>query len=385
MSHRRTVAFIAALISIVPAIAFAAPACAEDLPPEWTVMVYMDGDNDLEASALADLAEMTAAGSDEDVNIVVLLDTLSGPADLLYVAEGSTQTIAEWGEVAMDDGANLVMFMTTVEALYPAQRTALVMYDHGGGLFGLCWDDTTGVDECIRLPELADALDQAGADLDLLVFNACLMGQAEIAFQVAHHADIVVFSEEIMSIRGFEWHLAFDGLRADPTMDGTALGLLLGANYAANNAAATGSLFTVSVCRSADMLAVADAFAAAADAQVAAMDEYASVFKECRNRAEEVEAYGPVDVIEYMSNVAGSGKIDDLTVRSTAQQVVDAVEEAILYHWALQWVEGMNGLGVYFPRNNTQEEWTVDGEVYSALPFCQETGWDAFLAAYDAA
>ena len=85
MSHRRTIAFIAALISIVPAIAFAAPACAEDLPPEWTVMVYMDGDNDLEASALVDLAEMAASGPGTDVNIVVLLDTLTGPAELLLV------------------------------------------------------------------------------------------------------------------------------------------------------------------------------------------------------------------------------------------------------------------------------------------------------------
>jgi len=382
---KKLVFIVAAFMSVVPAVALAAPAAAEDTLPAWTVMVYMDGDNDLEASALADLAEMAAAGSDEDVNIVVLLDTLSGPADLLYVAEGSTQTVAEWGEVPMDDGANLVRFITTVEALYPSEKTALVMYDHGGGLFGLCWDDTTGADECIRLLELADALDQAGADLDLLVFNACLMGQAEIAFQVAHHADTVVFSEQIMSMRGFEWHLALDALRAEPTMDGTALGLLLGANYAANNAAATGSLFTVSVLDTSAMDAVVGAFAAAAAAQTAAMDEYASQLRECRNTAEEADPYGPVDVVEYMSNVAACARIDDLTVRSTAQQVVDAVEEAVLYHWALQWVEGMNGLGVYFPRNNTQEEWTVDGEVYSALPFCQETGWDAFLAAYDAA
>jgi hypothetical protein len=37
VSHRRIVAFITALISIIPAIAFAAPACAEDMRPEWTV------------------------------------------------------------------------------------------------------------------------------------------------------------------------------------------------------------------------------------------------------------------------------------------------------------------------------------------------------------
>ena len=380
--NRRFFAAVAAFVSLVPMIALAAPAGADGELPEWTVMVYMDGDNDIEDFALADLAEMTASGSSEDVNMVVLLDTLTDTADLMYLADGSATTVQEWGEVAMDDGRTLSRFIGTVEELYPAQRTALVLWDHGGGILGVCWDDTSGVDETIRLPELDEALDQADAHFDLMVFNAYLMGQAEIAYQSADHADVLVFSEEVMSGRGFKWDSALDGLRSDPGMDGTALGIMLASNYAANNQDSMGSLFTISVCRSAGVLAVADAMAAAAAAQTEAMDEYANALRECRNRAEEAEAYGPVDIIEYMSNVAADRNIDDEGVRSTANRVVEAVDHAILFHWHLQWVEGMNGLGVYFPRNNTQDEWNVVGDVYSGLSFCGYTGWDEFLAAF---
>ncbi|MGB2825071.1 MAG: clostripain-related cysteine peptidase, partial [Thermoplasmata archaeon] len=44
---------------------------------EWTVMVYLDGDNNLEPYGLSDLAEMEAVGSVDGVNVIVLMDTYS--------------------------------------------------------------------------------------------------------------------------------------------------------------------------------------------------------------------------------------------------------------------------------------------------------------------
>ena len=54
---------------------------------EWTFMVYLDGDNNLEAAAIDDLNEMEAAGgSTADVNIIVLIDLCSSEngADSVY-------------------------------------------------------------------------------------------------------------------------------------------------------------------------------------------------------------------------------------------------------------------------------------------------------------
>lgn len=66
--------------SRVPALA--GPTGPPDDPPAqtgtdvaaWTFMVYLAADNDLEGDGVNDLLEMAEVGSDEDVNIVVLVD-----------------------------------------------------------------------------------------------------------------------------------------------------------------------------------------------------------------------------------------------------------------------------------------------------------------------
>ena len=43
----------------------------------WTVLVYLDGDNNLESDALDDFREMAAVGSSDELKIVVQLDRIS--------------------------------------------------------------------------------------------------------------------------------------------------------------------------------------------------------------------------------------------------------------------------------------------------------------------
>jgi len=50
----------------------------EKVPKEWTILVYMNGDNSLEAEAVNDLNEMEQLGSGERVNIVVQVDRTAG-------------------------------------------------------------------------------------------------------------------------------------------------------------------------------------------------------------------------------------------------------------------------------------------------------------------
>ena len=45
---------------------------------DWTFMVYVDGDNNLESAAVDDFLEMASVGSDQNINIVVQMDRISG-------------------------------------------------------------------------------------------------------------------------------------------------------------------------------------------------------------------------------------------------------------------------------------------------------------------
>ncbi len=45
---------------------------------EWTILVYMDGNNNLESAAIDDILEMSSVGSTDEMNIVVQFDLISG-------------------------------------------------------------------------------------------------------------------------------------------------------------------------------------------------------------------------------------------------------------------------------------------------------------------
>jgi len=61
--------FVLVLVLITTGCGGVAPPIS-DLP-EWTIMVYLDGDNDLEKYAIDDFLEMASVGSTSDVNIIV--------------------------------------------------------------------------------------------------------------------------------------------------------------------------------------------------------------------------------------------------------------------------------------------------------------------------
>ena len=45
---------------------------------EWTFMIYLDGDNNLEEAGIDDFLEIASVGSDSNINIVVQFDRIGG-------------------------------------------------------------------------------------------------------------------------------------------------------------------------------------------------------------------------------------------------------------------------------------------------------------------
>ncbi len=116
------------------------------LLPAWTFMVFLNGDNNLESAALTDFIEMSDVGSTAEVNIVVQMDRTTDPPmdygdwsgtkrfriekNMLPVPESAAMDL---GEVNMGDPQALKDFLDWSMSTYPAQRYALVIWDHGDG------------------------------------------------------------------------------------------------------------------------------------------------------------------------------------------------------------------------------------------------------------
>ena len=64
------------------------------LQADWTFMVYLNGDNNTEASAVNDFLKMAHIGSTADVNVVVQFDR--SPLDQTTGGVGYTDANGDW-------------------------------------------------------------------------------------------------------------------------------------------------------------------------------------------------------------------------------------------------------------------------------------------------
>ena len=108
---------------------------------KWTFMVYMAGDNNLDGAALRDIAEMARAGSTKDVNILVQLDRIEDNLTRRFrITQGGgfkTDCIESFGDTNTGDPQILYDFVKWAADNHPADRYALILWNHGSGW----WED----------------------------------------------------------------------------------------------------------------------------------------------------------------------------------------------------------------------------------------------------
>ncbi len=109
----------------------------------WTILVYLHGDSNLEGSTVADLHEMQAIGSSANFRLVIQWDraSVSGGVRAL-VTKGGLEVCQTLPEQNSDDPNVLSSFLDWGLKTFPAARTGLILWDHGGQ-----WDGGFGGDE----------------------------------------------------------------------------------------------------------------------------------------------------------------------------------------------------------------------------------------------
>ena len=240
------------LVSLLLAlVSVGATASAQKQPVEWTVMVYLDGDNNLEHSALMDMLEMEQS-LPEDVEVVVRVDRHKAHSDVLGNWSGTrlyrvrrgepfdikkaamglnvplpkdfaSELLEDWGEADMADPATLVRFIRTVAEHFPAKRYALIPWDHGSGaaLAGMLNDEDGGKGS-MSLRDFARAVHQGAQFLprkrfDLVKYELCLMGQLDVLYETVPLADYAFASPPVEPCQGSDYLSILPMFRKDVT------------------------------------------------------------------------------------------------------------------------------------------------------------------------
>lgn len=371
----------------------AAPVVQPGDPKAWTIMVYIAADNDLESYGLTDLNEMEAALGASNVQVVVLLDrspdhdssagnwtdtrmgavVLDGNNSDLTSLNSSTSI----GEVNTGDPATLTRFIDWTAANHAADNYALVIWDHGGGLSGAAWDDTNGGDN-LTLKEMSSAIANAAIDhLDVLAFDACLMGMVEVAAQFNDVADYLVASEELVPGTGFAYDDMLNTLEALSAPSALDVVDAMLDSYAAEYPGESDiTLSAVDLSQVDALNAALNQFTTATIGQLGNRATLSAVRAAARDSVDFPSdgSYDYVDLRDFMSRLASSSAHS--TVRTAASGVVTALDAAVVDEVGS--VARAGGLSIYLPFGNDWVDTSYNASQYAFV--ADVPRWDDFLA-----
>lgn len=363
--------------TLIPALADLGPA-EPDADRNWTVAIYLGGDNDLEGAAITDLLEMQRGLPATGCEVVVLLDRHrdddDAPADwtdtrVLRVRPGSDGTFERIGEPEerdTSDPSTLASFVTGVFRRYPAKHHAVFVWDHGGGFTGICIDDDApGRIEGKRMLSLADvrlglatALQNTGlVKLDLIAFDACLMAQLDVALAMHDLADAMVASEATVPGSGYPYASVLPKFADD--VGGREIAKTIVDEYGtfSDDLFESGSTLCAFDLRRAPGVAGAlDQLArqalAASDGQWRALAR-ALFYVECyqpRNERIDDHAFASIDLMDLTSRLRDIPGIDDPTLDTLQLQIAAMV--LARYSGAERTLS--HGLSIYGPHRSGQ-------------------------------
>ena len=370
---------------------------------EWTIMIYLDGDNDLETEAIVDFMEMSEVGSTDDVNIVVQFDRISGydgsyggwtGCERFLVTQGMTPEVANsfesLGEVNMGSSQTLIDFGNMAVQSFPANRYALVLWDHGDSWLGVCWDESSSYDR-LTMPELNASLStivsaNSLSTIDVLWFDACFMASMEVAYEVADYCSSIVGSEMVEPGTGANYELTLTALTSNPFMTSGELCQQIVSDFvnSYDSTPEPGYIeadVTQSAINSSNVSTLAASVDALSNELAENVAEYINYIRFIRFKVEYYDLiYADLhDIAWKMSEYLPSGM-----AKTYAFEVMAAVNNTVFAedHWDMpgeQRLINATGLMIYFPIYSPHYYPEYEsGEV----AFPPDTHWDEFLSAY---
>ncbi len=345
-----------------------------DVKRNWTVLVYMAADNDIEAAAYYDIKEMEAVGSTASVNIIVYVDFLTnnspyhGSGAFTYNITKDTAPLNTtiWSpllnttlpkEPDMADPNTLLEFVRFGQSYAPALNYLLILWDHGLGYNGICFDETNSNDWLLP-HEIALVLENDTIEsIELIAFDASLMGQFELAYEIKDGIDYMIFSEDIVPIEGFPYQVFLNSLILIPNSSPVALAqeivdryiqaYLPGGVYFQNYPTSPSTL-CLSVLNTSWIDSVSSWFNRTIDELLTplTLPWYYSSICEARGLTQQFSIANFIDLASFTYQL--SQHVLNLDVQSLTNNLTNAILSAVVYEQHLSGLPGATGLSINF-------------------------------------
>jgi hypothetical protein len=232
----------------------------------FTVMCYMNGDNDLTREVLHAVDRMETVGSSEDMHIFALVDggreatpVYGDPwtgTKLLKISRDETigrlrsQVLCDLGEANLADPRTLEDFVRYC-LRFPADKYLFFFFSHGrgiidthtlkrpGGKTQLCVSPEETNQAILARPQFRDAIRRAMGErrFELMVLFSCLTNMVEVGYGFRDTTRYLVGSEDeirlvdhppgTFQIRGIRFEELLKRLREEPNLSARGMGQVL--------------------------------------------------------------------------------------------------------------------------------------------------------------
>ena len=329
---------------------------------DWTIFVYLCG-SDLESeygAASNDIEEAFAANSSDQIRVVYQTggstfwyqDIKDDGIERYLLENGELELVDEQPSASMGDSSTLQDFLSWGIENYPAEKMALIFWDHGSGsINGVCFDEKYDYDS-LSLLDIDEALngvyDQMTDRFEFIGFDACLMSTVEAANMLTPYARYMFASQEIEPGSGWNYTTMLDDLVAEPQLNGAQLGEKVCREYYKHCGGSDGSQSTAT-------FSVTD-LSRIDDALIAVNDAFRVIYENCdlgdASRAMlEADSFGGNNVSEGYSNMVDLGNmLDKLSgYGEEVTEAANALKSCVVCTMNGRLHKNATGLSIYYP------------------------------------
>jgi len=350
-------------------------------------MVYLDGDNDLENEAINNFLLMSEVGSTYDVNIIVQFDrnpSFNNDYDdwnstkRYYINKGmipdNSNALMDLGELNMGDPQTLIDFSNWAIQNYPARKYFLILWDHGSGWDGVCYDGTSN-DDYLDINELGVSFKEITNNgvnkLEVIGFDACVMQMLEVSYELRNYGNFMLASEALQ-LGGWIYNSTFSSLTKNPRMSTINLGIEFINDFIVENIC--GYLNTLSLINLEHIDNLKNSVNNLAEKLV--NEDYIEEIILTNEIVEEyqyLEYRFSIDLYDFASLL--KNYIENTEIKNSAQIVMNEIERVVEYEKHGSDYLNSYGISIYLPI----DEYNYD---YSESSFAKDNFWNEFIIWY---
>lgn len=175
---------------------------------KWTILIYADGNNEMNDTMYNSMLACKKAGSNKNVNVIMQIGLINNNETKYddiwlgvrryYIKRNNSLLIENLGKLNMADPNNLYKFIKWGMENYKSEHYMLVLSGHGADFVGCLTDLSLNVPYIMGIPEMIKAINSINETskdkIDVLVLDMCYMNSIEVIYELGKEENTAIKS-----------------------------------------------------------------------------------------------------------------------------------------------------------------------------------------------